>query len=165
MTLFATVKQAKGQLLLRKHSEAKQHNLWDKWSSGKRSRRTRHWFNDTAQDVLRLGHLSIHGQNVRTFVHTWTRVLVVKKHCSKGCSTSCELLIVERPKVTDASVLLPGLTWDRLPNGFMESFASSSIFYACNFYISDFSDSLLITDAGTNLRIRSNPITRERSRI
>jgi hypothetical protein len=43
--------------------------------------------------------------NVGTFDHKWSNVLVAKKHCLKGCSTSCELLIAERPKVIDASVL------------------------------------------------------------
>jgi hypothetical protein len=34
----------------------------NKLSQARRSRRTRHWFHDTTQDVLRLGHLTIHGQ-------------------------------------------------------------------------------------------------------
>jgi hypothetical protein len=74
---------------------------------------------------------------VATFVGIPTNVVVVKILLN-GCST-CDLLIVERPK-------FPGPR-DRLPNGLLESFASSSIFHVCNFYISDFSDSLLITDA------------------
>jgi hypothetical protein len=55
-------------------------------------------------------------------------------------------MIIERPKVTDAGRLLPGLSWDQLPNGFVGILCILIDFYASNLHVSDFLDSLLITD-------------------